>query len=95
MEKIHAGMVALAQEHRVVTGRRMRLHSTVVDANIHYPTDSSLLGDGVRVVTRWMKKVTAIAGSVGTKLRDRSRSMQRRLMEIGRASREQPTKLRI
>ena len=34
MEKIHAGMVALAQEHRVVTGRRMRLHTTVVDANI-------------------------------------------------------------
>jgi len=46
-----------------------------------------LLGDGVRVVTRWMKKVTAIAGTVGTKLRDRSRSMQRRLMEIGQASR--------
>jgi len=59
--------------------RRRRQHS--------YPTDSSLLGDGVRVVTRWMKKVTAIAGTVGTKLRDRSRSMQRRLMEIGRASR--------
>jgi IS5 family transposase len=34
-----------------------------------------------------MKKVTRIAGEAGTKLRDRSRSVQRRLMEIGRASR--------
>ena len=61
--------------------------SCVVEANIHYPTDSSLLGDGVRVLTRLMTKVTEIAGKVGTKLRDRRRSVQRRLMEIGRASR--------
>jgi hypothetical protein len=44
----------------------------VVETNIHYPTDSSLLGDGVRVLTRAMKKITAIAGAAGTKLRDRS-----------------------
>ncbi len=32
-----------------------------MDTNIHYPTDSSLLGDGVRVLTRVMKKVRAVA----------------------------------
>jgi len=41
----------------------------------------------MRVLTRLMKKVTEIAGNVGTKLRDRRRSVQRRLIEIGRASR--------
>src|SRR6516164_1120659 len=87
IEKIHSRMVALAQEQKVVSGRRMRVDTTVVEANIHYPTDSSLLGDGVRVLTRLMTKVTEIAGKVGTKLRDRRRSVQRRLMEIGRASR--------
>ena len=87
IEQMHARVVALAQQHRVVSGRRMRLDTTVVETNIHYPTDSSLLGDGVRVLTRLMKKVTAIAGQVGTKLRDRRRSVQRRVMEIGRASR--------
>jgi IS5 family transposase len=55
--------------------------------NIHYPTDSSLLGDGVRVLTRTMRKVTAIAGAVGGTLRDRRRSVNRRLMEIGRIAR--------
>jgi IS5 family transposase len=87
IEKIHSRMVALAREHKVVTGRRMRLDTTVVETNIHYPTDSGLMGNGVRVLTRLMKKVTEIAGEVGTKLRDRRRSVQRRLIEIGRASR--------
>jgi transposase, IS5 family len=87
IEQMHARMVALAQEHKVIAGRRMRVDSTVVETNIHYPTDSSLLGDGVRVLTRLMKKVTRIAGEAGTRLRNRSRSMQRWLIEIGRASR--------
>jgi len=89
VEKIHVRIVALALEHKVIAGRRMRVDTTVVATNIHYPTDSGLLGDGVRVLTRLMKKVTNIAGELGTKLRDRSRSVQRRLIEIGRASRSQ------
>ena len=48
----------------------MRVDTTVVETNIHYPTDSSLLGDGNRVLTRLMKKVTALAGSVGATMRD-------------------------
>ena len=42
---------------------------------------------GVRVLTRAMKKVTAIAGTVGATLRDRSRSVNHRLLEIGRIAR--------
>jgi IS5 family transposase len=87
IEQIHQRMVALAMDQGVVQGRRMRVDTTVVETNIHYPTDSSLLGDVNRVLTRCMKKVTTIAGTVGTKLRDRMRSVQRRVAEIGRAAR--------
>ena len=52
-----------------------------------YPTDSSLLGDGDRVLTRLIKKVTAMAGAAGTKLRDSMRSGQRLVAQIARASR--------
>ena len=65
----------------------MRVDTTVVETNIHYPTDSSLLGDGVRVLTRMMKKVTEIAGAAGAKLRDRRRSVKLRVLEIARAAR--------
>ena len=50
VEKIHARVVEIAQEKQVVQGRKMRLDTTVVETNIHYPTDSNLLGDGVRVL---------------------------------------------
>ena len=87
VENIHKRVVAIAQEKKVVEGRRMRVDTTVVETNIHYPTDSSLLGDGVRVLTRAMKRIAAIAGDAGAKLRDRSRSVKYRILEIGRAAR--------
>jgi IS5 family transposase len=87
IEKVHARMVAIAQDRGVVSGKRMRVDTTVVETNIHYPTDSSLLGDGVRVLTRLMKRVTQIGGEAGTSLHDRTRSVQHRLIEIGRATR--------
>jgi len=87
VKQIHDRIVELAQAEDIVQGRRMRVDTTVVETNIHYPTDSSLLGDGVRVLTRTMRKITALAGAAGAKLRDRSRSVQRRLLEIGRAVR--------
>jgi IS5 family transposase len=85
--QIHERMVTIAKDKGVAKGRNMRLDTTVVETNIHYPTDSSLLGDGVRVLTRIMKKVTVIAGAAGTKLRDRSRSVKLRVLDIARAAR--------
>jgi IS5 family transposase len=87
LRTIHDRIVAIAREQGVVAGRRMRLDTTVVETNIHYPTDSTLLGDGVRVLTRAMKRITSIVGAVGTKLRDRSRSVKLRLLTIGRIAR--------
>ena len=65
----------------------MRIDTTVVESNIHYPTDGSLLGNGVRVLTRAMRKITQLTGQVGAKLRDRSRGVGLRLLEIARAAR--------
>ena len=59
----------------------------MVETDIHCPTDSTLLSDVMRVLTRTMCKIAAIAGAVGQKLRDLSRSISHRLIAIGRASR--------
>jgi hypothetical protein len=42
IKQIHERMVEIARDERIVAGRRMRIDTTVVEANIHYPTDSSL-----------------------------------------------------
>jgi len=87
IEQLHRRVVQIAQENKIVTGRKMRVDTTVVETDVHYPTDSSLLGDGVRVLTRIMKKVTAVVGKAGTQMRDRSRSAKLKVLAIARASR--------
>jgi transposase, IS5 family len=87
VKQLHDRMVKIAREQGVIAGRRLRVDTTVVETNIHHPTDSTLLGDGVRVLTRVMKRIKTIAGAAGAGLRDRSRSVKLRLLEIGRTAR--------
>ncbi len=87
VKRVHERLVAIALEEGIATGKRMRVDTTVVETNIHYPTDSSLLGDGVRFLTRTMKKIAAIAGDGGARLRDRSRTVKLRVLDIARAAR--------
>ena len=87
IKQIHDRIVQIAQDKGVTEGRRMRVDTTVVETNIHYPTDSSLLGDGVRVLIRTMKKIAKIVGDAGAKLCDRSRSVKLRVLDIARAAR--------
>jgi IS5 family transposase len=87
IRQLHDRVVAIAREEGIVQGRKMRVDTTVVETNIHYPTDSSLLGDGVRVLTRAMKRVGSIAAEAGARLRDRSRSVKLRVLDIARAAR--------
>lgn len=60
--QLHQRVVALAIAAGVTKGRRMRVDTTVVETHIHYPTDSSLLADGVRVVTRTLKRLETLVG---------------------------------
>ena len=57
LKEVLARLVAIARERHVVRGRRLRVDTTVVETNIHYPTDSTLLADGVRVLTRTLKRL--------------------------------------
>ena len=86
-QRVHDRIVGIARDKKVVEGRRMRVDTTVTETNIHYPTDSSLLGDGVRILTRTMNRIVEIGGNVGERVRDRMRSVSHRLMEIARTSR--------
>jgi transposase, IS5 family len=85
--ELHRRLVEIAQEEGVIQGRKLRVDTTVVETNIHYPTDSSLLGDGARVLTRTMKRIEAQAGKLKRKVRSRARSVSKRVIAIATASR--------
>lgn len=89
---IHNRVRDLGVNKKVSAGKKMRVDTTVVETNIHYPTDSSLLGDGVRVLTRTMKKIQGMVGNAGVKLRDRTRSVKYKLIEIARSSKAKAEK---
>ena len=85
-------VVELARTHKVTRGRKLRTDGTVVETNIHYPTDSSLLGDGVRVLSRTLKKARGVLGEVTERsrqlCRDRTRSAIQQTKRILEATRQ-------
>jgi IS5 family transposase len=91
IRELHDRMVALAQPRGVVRGRKMRVDTTVVESNIHYPTDSGLRNDGARVLTRTMKKIEQKAGGLKRKVRNRMRSVTKRVIALGHALRYKGT----
>ena len=55
-EAINGQLVQYAAEEKIEKGREVRIDCTVVESNIHEPTDSSLLWDSVRVLTRLLDR---------------------------------------
>jgi IS5 family transposase len=87
VEAIHHRLLEIARAQKLIAGRRARVDTTVVETDIRYPTDSRMLADGVRVVTRALKRIEQATGAVGAKLRDRTRATTHRVLEIARAAR--------
>ena len=82
--------VELARSLKVTRGRKLRTDATVVETNIHHPTDDALLSDGVRVISRLVCRAKGlIPESVrrvarGEPFRNRTLSAKRLAHKIGR-----------
>src|SRR5919197_5668462 len=73
----------LARSVKVTRGRKLRTDSTVVETTIHHPSDSSLLADGVRVLSRLARRAgDLLAGGTEPLFRDRTRSAKRLMRRI-------------
>ena len=84
--EIHQRVVRLACEHGVAQGQKIRTDSTVVESNVHYPTDSSLLGDGIRVLSRSLQRIATECKSGALEVVHHGRAVKHRLLEISRAA---------
>lgn len=78
------GLIAKATRERRFRARAARIDSTVVEADVRYPTDSGLAADGVRMLAREARKLRSLAGEAATAVRDRSRALGKRLRAISR-----------
>lgn len=89
-------LVALAHKQHLTRGRKLRLDSTVVETDVHYPVDSTLLADGVRVLARTVRRAKPLLNDAveqaRTLFRDRTRSVRqvtRQLIDAARRRGEQ------
>jgi len=83
---IHQRVVGMAQEQGVAQGRKLRTDTTVVESNVHYPTDSTLLGDGIRVLSRSLQRIADQCKSGVVAVVNHARAVKNRLLEISRAA---------
>ena len=85
-------VVGLARSLKVTRGRKLRIDGTVVATNIHHPTDSTLLYDGVRVLSRTLAKAKHVVQQATTlaraAFRERTRSAKRQMKRIMAAARQ-------
>src|SRR6516165_9804139 len=88
-KEIHQRVVDVARQQGVAQGRKLRTDSTAVETNIHYPTDSALLGDGIRVLSRSLKRIAAHCKSGALEVVNHGRAVKHRLLEISRAAKSQ------
>ena len=95
--QINERLLVLAQSFHLTQGDKLRLDASVTETNIRYPTDSGLLVDGVRILSRWLKAAMPL---VSRKLRQagvcrsRMRSARRRARQIRQWSRTTPKQQR-
>ncbi|GAB7146733.1 ISNCY family transposase [Mycobacterium riyadhense] len=75
-------LLAKAAEAKLLRTNRIRVDTTVVPANVAYPTDSSLLAKATRRIAGIGKRIQAAGGAVRTQLRDRSRAAGKRAHAI-------------
>jgi len=84
--EIHQRVVRLACEQGVAQGQKLRTDTTVVESNVHYPTDSSLLGDGIRVLSRSLERIAGECKQGAVEVVHHARAVKHRLLEISRAA---------
>src|SRR3954463_9125642 len=82
----------MARQAKVTRGRKLRIDGTVVETNIHHPTDSTLLNDGVRVLSHALAKAKRVLQDAPALARDacqdRTRSAKRQMRRIMEAARQ-------
>jgi|APCry1669188910_1035180.scaffolds.fasta_scaffold24396_1 transposase, IS5 family len=87
-ETINQVILGYAKQEKVESGRKVRIDATAVETDIHHPTDSTLLADGVRIITRWLAEGKVLSPSPSYAYSDHRRVVKKRVLLILNAKKE-------
>src|SRR5215218_1231161 len=87
VDQLNQALLANAATHKVLRTHKVRADTTVVAANVAYPTDAGLLARAVATLARTVGRVHAAGGARRTHARDRRRAARRRAHQLARSLR--------
>jgi len=87
IKAVNDRVMAEARKLKITGGKRMRVDSTVTESNIHYPTDSGLIADGIRKITKTLFKLKIVPRGYRT-FRRKIRQQINIIRTIGRKNKE-------
>lgn len=87
-EAIHREIIGYARQEKIESGCKVRIDSTAVETDIHHPTDSSLLADGVRIITRWLAEGKELSPTPCYQYSDHRRVIKKQVLLILNAKKE-------
>jgi transposase, IS5 family len=94
VEALNQALLHRAAEHKLLRTHKLRADTTVIAANVAYPTDLGLLARAVDKLATTAKRVQAAGGATRIRVRDRRRAARRRAHEVARAMRSRPGQAR-
>ncbi|MBD3378712.1 hypothetical protein GF406_27035 [candidate division KSB1 bacterium] len=88
LKNINEHVVQATIAKKLTRGSKLRVDSTAVEANIHYPTDSNHLNDCIKVISRLGRQCRELGLAKGEKTRDFTRSAKKHVLNIVKYSRK-------
>ena len=93
-KKMNEVLACYAKDEGLITAERLRTDTTAYEANIHYPTDSSLLWDSFRVLTRVLRRVQQELPRLGLKHRFHDKKVKKLAFFIARNAKSKSKRTR-
>jgi IS5 family transposase len=81
-EALHREIIGYAKQEKIESGRKVRIDATAVETDIHHPTDSTLLADGIRIITRWLAEGKELTPTPRYQFSDHRRVAKKRVLAI-------------
>jgi len=82
VERLNEALLHKLKEKAVLKHRKLRTDTTVVESDIHHPTDATLMQDGVKVITRLVRKIRKVASHAVQGFEDRTGEIKEKILSI-------------
>ncbi len=84
MEQLNELLIQKFNESHVLKHRKLRTDTTVVESDVHHPTDATLLQDGVKVITRLVTKIRKVASHATQQFEDKTKEVNHHILSIAK-----------